>query len=175
MRFQYCPRCAAPLVTGPVGGRDREHCEGCGFIAFHNPAPVGMAVIEHRGSLVLIRRAAAPLAGYWAPPAGYVEVGESVPDAVVREAKEECGLSVALDRLIGVYSHPEVAVVLIAYAAHATGGEPVAGDDASDVGLFRPGALPDEAPPAGGTPTDLWFHRAIREVTALRGGGLPGP
>jgi 8-oxo-dGTP diphosphatase len=174
----YCPRCGKTLRTGPVAGRERAHC-ACGFVAFHNPPPVGMAAIEHQGRLVLIRRAGPPLAGYWAPPAGYVEMGESVPEAVVREAREECGLDIALaeDGLLGVWSHAEVGVVLIAYRARAVGGELVAGDDASAVGLFAPGQAPQEPEPAGGTPTDRWFHRAIREVIAAweRPEGSPGP
>jgi 8-oxo-dGTP diphosphatase len=66
----------------------REQCERCGAVAWRNPVPVGMALIEHEGRLVLIRRLAEPLAGYWAPPAGYVESGESVPEAVLREARK---------------------------------------------------------------------------------------
>jgi ADP-ribose pyrophosphatase YjhB (NUDIX family) len=164
MEFQYCPKCGAPLVVGPVAGKDREHCPECGFVAFHNPAPVGLAVIEHRGRLVLIRRLEAPLAGYWAPPGGYVEIGESVPEAVIREAREECGLTIALDGLAGVYSHAEVEVVLVAFRAHSTAGGPLAGDDAGAVGVFDRGDVPAEPPPPGGTTTDLWLHAVIREL-----------
>lgn len=166
MEFSYCPKCGAPLVMGAVAGKDREHCRACGFVAFHNPAPVGLAVIEHRQRLCLIRRAEAPLAGYWAPPGGYVEVGESVPEAVIREAREECGLSIALDGLAGVFSHPQVSVVLIVFRARSTGGDPAAGDDASAVGLFARGEVPAEPPPAGGTAIDLWLHGVIRELLA---------
>jgi len=176
MEFRYCPRCGKPLAVGPVEGKDRAHCPACGFVAFHNPAPVGLAVIEHRGSLVLIRRTQAPLAGYWSPPGGYVELGESVPEAVVREAREECGLTVALEGLAGVYSDPRVSVVLVAYRARSTGGEPRAGDDASAVGVFAPGQVPEEPPPAGGTATDLWLHRVIRELLEPWGRAPPpGP
>jgi len=45
--FQYCARCGTRLVFGPVEGRDREHCPACGYVVYHNPAPVGMAVVEH--------------------------------------------------------------------------------------------------------------------------------
>jgi ADP-ribose pyrophosphatase YjhB (NUDIX family) len=173
MEFRYCPKCAAPLAVGPVAGKEREQCLACGFVAFHNPAPVGLAVIERGGRLVLIRRREAPLAGYWAPPGGYVELGESVPEAVVREAREECGLEVALDGLAGVYSHPEVRVVLVAYRARATGGAPRAGDDASAVGEFLPGELPDAPPPSGGTATDHWLHAVIRELLSPWAGASP--
>jgi len=147
-----------------VAGREREHCTGCGFVAFHNPAPVGLAVIEHQGGLVLIRRTVAPLAGYWAPPSGYVEMGESVPEATVREAREECGLEIAIDRLVGVYSHPEVSAVLVAYRAHAVGGALRAGDDASEVALFAPGDLPRQALPESPSATERWFLPLLTTV-----------
>lgn len=164
MRFRFCPRCAAALVVGPAAGREREHCPGCGYIAFHNPAPVGLAVIEHQQRLVLIRRTVAPLAGYWAPPSGYVELGESVPEAVVREAREECGLEIALTRLLGAFSHPEVSVVIIAYRARAVGGALRAGDDASEAALFDPAELPRQPLPEGASPTERWFLPLIDEV-----------
>ncbi len=166
MDFQFCPKCGAPLAFGPVAGKDRGHCVRCGFIAFHNPAPVALAVVEHRGRVVLVQRREAPLEGYWAPPGGYVELGESVPEAVAREVREECGLSIELDGLAGVYSHPEVRVVLVAYRGRSIGGEPRAGDDASAVGEFRRGEVPEQPPPQGGTATDLWFHGVIRELLA---------
>jgi len=164
MRFRFCPQCAAPLARGPVAGREREHCPGCGYVAFHNPAPVGLAVIEHQEKLVLIRRTVAPLAGYWAPPSGYVELGESVPEAVVREAREECGLVIAIGRLLGVYSHPEVNAVLVAYRARSVGGLLRAGDDASQVALFSPGELPRQTLPQGASPTERWFLPLIEAV-----------
>jgi ADP-ribose pyrophosphatase YjhB (NUDIX family) len=163
---QFCNRCGTPMERATIEGRERERCPACGFVAYHNPAPVALAVIEHDGRLVLIRRSKAPLAGYWAPPAGYVELGESVPEAVVREAREETGLTIALDGLLGVYSQPDVSVVLIAYRARAVSGEPVAGDDAADIGLFGRGRLPVQLPPQGGSLTDQWFYGVIRELTA---------
>ena len=149
-----------------LGGKERSQFPACGFVLWRNPAPVGMALIRHEGGLVLIRRSAAPLAGYWAPPAGYVECGESVPEAVVREAREECGLEIALDDLLGVYSQADVDVLIVAYFARAVGGRIAAGDDAADVGLFFAADLPDEPPPTSGTPTDLWLHATVTDCLA---------
>lgn len=154
------------MVLAGIGERQREQCPVCGFIAWRNPAPVAMALIEHERKLVLIRRGEAPLAGYWAPPAGYVETGESVPDAVIREAREECGLVIVLDELAGVYSQADVEVLIVAYRARSTGGRLIAGDDASEVGLFARGQLPAQQAPAAGTATDRWLHAVILEVTA---------
>ena len=154
------------MVFASIGDRQREQCPACGFIAWRNPAPVAMAVIAHEQQLVLIRRRDAPLADYWAPPAGYVETGESVPEAVIREAREECGLEIALDELAGVYSQADVEVLIVAYRAHSTGGCLVAGDDASEVGLFAPGCLPTQPIPAAGSATDRWLHEVIVDLTA---------
>lgn len=125
-----------------------------------------MALIEHEGRLVMIRRLADPLAGYWAPPAGYVECGESVPEAVVREAREETGLEIALDGLHDVYSRADVDVLIVAYRARVVGGVPAAGDDATEIGLFAPGELPQDAPPRNGVAMDEWFYGVILDATA---------
>jgi 8-oxo-dGTP diphosphatase len=145
MSATFCSRCATPMATAILGGKERSRCPACGFVLWRNPAPVGMALIEHEGKLVLIRRSEAPLAGYWAPPAGYVECGESVPAAVCREAQEECGLEIELDGLLGVWSQADVDVLIVAYAARSRGGLLRAGDDASDARLFDAMELPSAA------------------------------
>lgn len=164
--YTFCPQCGTRLTTGPLHGRDREHCPACGFVVYNNPAPVGLAVVERDGQLVLIRRTIPPLQGYWAPPAGHVELGESVPEATIREVREETGLDIALEGLVGVYSQADVRVVIVAYRGRAVGGEPVAGEDAGEIALFKPGELPAQPFPADGTPTDRWFYGVIESVTA---------
>lgn len=163
---RHCQHCGAVLAALTNEGRRQEQCLACGAIAWRNPVPVGMALIAHEGGVVLIRRLADPLAGYWAPPAGYVECGESVEAAVVREAREETGLDIALDGLQGVYSRADVDVLIVAYRAHVVGGVLAAGDDAAEAGLFAPGALPQEPPPASGTAMDEWFYGVVRDATA---------
>lgn len=163
---RHCQHCGAVLATLTFDGKTREQCERCGTVAWRNPLPVGMALIEHEGRLVLIRRLADPLAGYWAPPAGYVETGESVPEAVVREAREETGLEIALDGLFEVYSRADVNVLIVAYRAHAVGGALAAGDDAVEAGCFAPGEWPQEPPPASGAAIDEWFYGVIKDATA---------
>ena len=162
MATQFCPQCGAALVRGIVEGREREHCTACGFILYRNPAPVAMAVVKHDGKFVFIRRTIPPLKGYWAPSVGYVEIGESVPQAAVREAKEETGLDVELGDLIGVYSHAEVKVILIPYRAQSTGGNPQAGDDAGDIALFD--QFPDQPPPDPNSAFDVWFYEALQNI-----------
>ncbi len=93
--------------------------------------------------IVVIRRAHPPL-GH-ALPGGFVDIGETVEHAAVREAREETGLDVTLVALLGVYSDPArdprghtVAIVYVATAR----GEPVAGDDAAGIIVTDPEAAP---------------------------------
>ena len=105
---------------------------------------VGAIITDHRGWLLLIRRGHDPGAGLWSLPGGRIEPGESDEQAVVREIREETGLTVVCDRLIGSVERPGLdgAVVDIRdYAAIITGGELAAGDDAADARWVSPADL----------------------------------
>jgi 8-oxo-dGTP diphosphatase len=125
-------------------GRDREVCPACGFIFYRNPVPAVGVVVALEGQIVLVRRRYEPRAGYWALPAGYMELGESAEEAAIRECHEETGLLVQIDHLLGVYSFGfgEGSGLVIMYAATAAGGILQASDDATEVGTFPLDALP---------------------------------
>lgn len=93
--------------------------------------------------IVLIERKNEPFG--WAIPGGFVDVGESVEDAARREMQEEVGLQVTITGLLGVYSRPDRDprghTVTVIYTGEST-GEPVAADDAADVGIFTARDLP---------------------------------
>lgn len=93
--------------------------------------------------IVLIRRKYPPHG--WALPGGFVDVGETVEHAAVREAEEETALRVTLKTLLGCYSDPtrdpRSHTATVIYVAEAQ-GEPRAQDDAAGVALFSPEALP---------------------------------
>jgi 8-oxo-dGTP diphosphatase len=108
------------------------------------PALTVDVVIELAGGgIVLIERRHPPPG--WALPGGFVDVGETVEAAAVREAREETGLEVELVELLGVYSDPardpRGHTVGIVYVGRAS-GTPHAADDARNVGVFDPARVP---------------------------------
>jgi 8-oxo-dGTP diphosphatase len=105
-------------------------------------------VIIYMGKLVLIRRKNPPFQGHFALPGGFVDVGETVETAAVREAKEETGLDVEIIKLIGVYSDPSrdprghtVSVCFLVVGR----GNLKAGSDALVTELFGINEIPDLA------------------------------
>lgn len=118
-------------------------------MAYRNPAPTVDLIIEmvdqpHR-PIVLIERLNIPHG--WALPGGFVDYGESVETAAVREAKEETNLDVRLIEQFQVYSAPErdershtLSIVFIATAT----GTPTAQDDAKSLKVLNPWEIPTE-------------------------------
>ena len=106
------------------------------------------AVIILKGKIVLIKRKNPPFRNSFALPGGFVEVGETTEAAVIREAKEETGLSIDIIKLVGVYSEPSRDprghTVSACYLAIGH-GEPRAATDAAGVALFDIKELPDIA------------------------------
>ena len=122
-----CPRCGTPIKK------------------YKNPVPTVDIIIEVKDRFILIERKNEPLG--WAIPGGFVDYGESVEDAAIREAREETSLRVELTDILGVYSKPDrdprfhtIATVFIARAK----GNPIAGDDAKSIRLFRIGEKPEK-------------------------------
>jgi len=125
----------------------KKQCPHCGgeLTCYRNPFPTVDIIIEiPRRGIVLIKRKNQPLG--WAIPGGFVDYGETLEEAAVREAFEETGLKVELIRQWHTYSDPKrdprhhtITTVFIARAD----GEPVAADDAQDAGIFRADNLPE--------------------------------
>jgi ADP-ribose pyrophosphatase YjhB (NUDIX family) len=110
---------------------------------YNNPVPTVDVVIEVGDGIVLVRRKNPPPG--WAIPGGFVDVGENIRDAAVREAREETGLEVTLTALLGVYSDPDRDprrhTITTVFVGTAT-GVPTGMDDAVEAALFTEATLP---------------------------------
>lgn len=166
---RYCPHCGGRLVDQFVPSENctRLVCQSCGRINYLNPKAVAGAIPEIDGAAVLLRRAIEPRIGTWTFPGGFVDLGESVAAAAIRETREEVNLEVNLTSLLNVYSSADSPVVLVVYRAIVTGGELTAGSEALEVATFTPDAIP-------WADLSFWTTTAaledwLREVTAPAG------
>jgi ADP-ribose pyrophosphatase YjhB (NUDIX family) len=156
----FCPRCGAPArVDFPRSLR----CTRCDYVAFYNPKPVGCAVPRDAdGRVWLARRGHEPGRGLWSMPGGFVDLGETVEGAVLRELGEELCVHARIGDLVGVYSRADERVVVIVFEAWLS-GTPQATDEAPEVRAFAPAEIPwDEL----AFPSD----RAALEHVLARGG-----
>jgi ADP-ribose pyrophosphatase YjhB (NUDIX family) len=108
------------------------------------------AVIVKESRVLLIQRGTPPLLGEWSLPGGVLECGETLREAVAREAREETGLAVEPGEMLGVYERVirddegrvRYHYVLIDFLCRAAGGDLKAGSDAADVRWFTRDELP---------------------------------
>jgi 8-oxo-dGTP diphosphatase len=127
----------------------RFKCPACGQETddARNPFPtVDMIIYDRVKGIVLVKRRFPPWG--WALPGGFVEYGESVETAAVREAREETGLDVELKGLVGVYSDPrrdprKHTISTVFWGECGLSQVPSAGDDAAEALFFRPEELPE--------------------------------
>ena len=143
--LNYCSRCGSPLAHGPVAHetRDRLACASCGFIAYVNPRLVVSTLpVTPDGRLVLIRRGIEPGYGLWAQPGGFLEIDETAHEGAIRETLEETGYEVEPMDVIGVYTRPQAAVVVIAWEARVVGGEPATSEETLEIRAYTPDEIP---------------------------------
>ena len=158
---RFCPRCGKDAtVTYPRS----IMCPSCGYGAFYNPKPVACAITANPDNeILLLRRGFQPNRGLWSMPGGFVDLGESVEDAAIRETKEEIAVDISITDLVGVYSRGTDRNVVVVYAAR-TEGTPTRTEEALEVHAFRPNTIPwDELA--------FWSDdRALRDYLSLAAG-----
>ena len=156
--YRFCPRCGGGLERRSLKANEPERlvCVACGFVFYIDPKIAvgtiissGIRSAAHR--IVLVRRAIEPGYGKWVFPGGYVDRGETLTAAAVREAREECGLDVRLDGLVNIYSYPGRAPVIVVYAATALSGTLAVDDEGLETAQFAPADIP-------------WDHLAFRST-----------
>jgi ADP-ribose pyrophosphatase YjhB (NUDIX family) len=144
-RLPVLPSCGGALAARVLkpGEPERLVCERCGFVFYLDPkVAVGTIIRAEDGRIVLVRRAIEPGYGLWVFPGGYVDRGEEITSAALREAREESGLDVRLDGLINIYSYPGRPLIIIVYAATLVGGDLCCDDEGLEARLFSRDELP---------------------------------
>jgi ADP-ribose pyrophosphatase YjhB (NUDIX family) len=144
IEYRYCPKCGGQLDKKIVKATEPKRlvCQACSFIFYQDPKVVAGTLFTLNGGIVLLQRGVEPALGKWVFPGGYVDRGESVQDAAVRETKEESQLDVRLGPLLNVYSYPRSPNVIVVYTAQVIGGSLAAADESTDAQVFAPAELP---------------------------------
>ena len=149
--YRYCQSCGGRLESRRLKSTEPERpvCTVCGFVVYLDPKVAVGTIIRAPGfdsggdeRLVLVRRAIEPGYGLWVFPGGYVDRGEQIVEAAIREAREESGLDVRIDRLVNIYSYGGGSPIIIVYAATALGGELCGDDECLEASLFTPDQIP---------------------------------
>ncbi len=142
--FKFCPVCGGRLESSKLKENEpaRLVCSDCDFIFYLDPKLAASSVVELDGRIVLLRRAIEPQKGKWVVPGGYVDRGEAVEAAALRETEEECGIRTRIKKLLGVYSYPGRAVAVAVYVTEYLTGDLRAGEEALEVRQFRLEEIP---------------------------------
>ena len=171
MGSEMCIRDRVNIRTESIPRREetalQNLCPHCGkpVTRYRNPFPTVDIIIEvGQGEIVLIERKNPPYG--WALPGGFVDYGESLESAALREAKEETSLEIQLLYQLGAYSDPHrdprhhtISVVFVAKAE----GRPVAADDARKAGVFTRDTLPENLAFDHGKILKDYFDRCLSE------------
>ena len=116
-------------------------------MTYKSPKLTVDGIVLSDGKILLIKRKNDPFKGKWALPGGFVEYGEKVEDAVLREIFEETSLKTSINKIFGVYSDPNRDprghTISIVYLLDIIGGNLKGSDDASDAKFFKLEELPD--------------------------------
>ena len=143
--YRHCPYCGNSLILATIDNQQVKKCQNCEFIFWNNPKPVVSIVIHKNGKVLLLKRTYEPFKNYWVLPGGYITYSETPQAAVKREAKEEAGIEVEIQGIVGVYridNDPRgVGIDIIFYGT--TDGVVTLSNEDTEWKYFSPSILPE--------------------------------
>ncbi len=142
--MKFCSQCGRSVSQRiPEGdNRLRYVCDDCGTIHYSNPNNVCGAILTWEERILLCRRAIEPRYGLWTLPAGFMENGETIADAAVRESVEEANASVRELELFGVFSLPHISQVYLMFVGELEHARVTPGAESLETQLFSPDQIP---------------------------------
>lgn len=148
-RERHCPYCAGRLSHKTVDGRQRLSCERCRLPLYKYPVPATCVVAtDERGQILLVKRCVVPKIGQWCLPGGFIKLDESPERAALRELEKQTGLRGKIELLLGATTSTDIStesILTIGYLVTRVSGEPLPGDNASQLAWFHPSDLPPVA------------------------------
>ncbi len=141
--YNYCPKCGTKMELSS----DKEHfiCLECEFEVYPNPAPTVSIFFARDNKILLAKRAIDPGKGKWDSVGGFVDTGESLEQAAIREALEETGCRVEFKKFISSYpdSYDGKPTLSSAVAAEIISKEPQPADDVASLHWLDISEIPD--------------------------------
>ena len=144
--IKFCSYCGTPYIMKKIQGRPRLFCPACNEVWYQNPLPAATAlVLDSHHQLLLGKRRIEPQKGHWCLPGGFIEQGETMEQAVLRELEEETGLAGTVVTLVDCFyqeSRFYGSLIIFGYLVAVQGGKMCAGDDLEEVRFFDLDNLP---------------------------------
>ncbi|WP_252180491.1 NUDIX hydrolase [Endozoicomonas sp. 4G] len=144
--MNFCSDCGAKVSKKIPSGdnRLRDVCDSCGKIHYQNPLIVAGCLPVFEGKVLLCKRSIEPRSGYWTLPGGFMELGETLEQAALRETMEEAGAEVTLQSLYTLFNIVHVGQLSVFFLAHLDKPEFSAGEESEAVALFSEEEIPWE-------------------------------
>jgi ADP-ribose pyrophosphatase YjhB (NUDIX family) len=149
--YYYCPLCGTRLEERFAFDQIRSVCPACGFVHFDDPKVAVIGLVMWQKHVLLIQRGVNPMKGKWALPGGYMDAGEMPLGALMRELREEVGLTIGEGELLEIFPMAGPGVfnrgIVIAYRAVVESIDApllACDDDVCEAGWFLVDQLPDE-------------------------------
>ena len=142
--MKFCSECSHPVERKIPDGDNmpRDVCPQCHIVHYSNPKMVLGCLVEEGSRILLCKRSIEPRSGFWTLPAGFMENGETIEEAALRETREEALAEVDLGRLLAIVNVPQASQVHMFFCATLKDGQYGAGSETTDAELFEADDIP---------------------------------